>query len=128
MEGLGEVVTRDSSAGYYVRISVSCQPIDTGPASVTFNPSIPDCGPHTREWMDAVSRGAAFALKLADTLAHCTIKQIEGGSFKPNPILVMIAAMRAVWSAIGFKPHPDVAKALDSSIVASLQGTRNRTT
>ena len=63
------------------------------------------------------SIGAALGLGLADAKAACTITQITGMPVDSNPTLMAIAAVRAVWDALGFEPREELAECLEGAIL-----------
>lgn len=117
MEGEGKVVQQIGQLGFYARVWVACQDECEPLARVTLDAHANDPWQQSQGWTDAALAGAALGLRIAGRTMHCTVKRIHGMPCDTNPTLVAIAAIRAVWAALAFKPSETLAKRIDAAIL-----------
>lgn len=117
MFGDGKVKKQIGSHGYFAHVRVDCQAVNKLPSSVALDPGVDTAWHRSEGWTDAAVSGAALGLKLAGAKAVCTITQIEGMPADSNSTLMAIAAVRAVWVALGFEPEEELAARLDGAIL-----------
>jgi len=115
--GEGKVLKQTGGRGYYARVQVDCQNVGEQPSSVTLDPAADDGWHRAEGWTDAAITGAALGLKIAEVRARCTITRIHGMICETNSTLVAVAAVRAVWQAIGYEPAEELAARLEASIL-----------
>ncbi|MGC3968484.1 MAG: hypothetical protein QM775_14235 [Pirellulales bacterium] len=116
MIGESQVKKQIGGRGYFARVHVACLIGGEQFRSVSLDPSADEPWYRSEGWTHAAMAGAALGLKLADAKAACTITQITGMHVDSNPTLMAIAAIRAVWEALGFEPAEELAAFLEAAI------------
>jgi hypothetical protein len=117
MGGEGRIAKQIGAHGYYACVTVRCQDIGTVPSPVTLDPSADDSWYRSQGWTNAALAGAALGLKFAGIAACCKVMRIHGMPCDTNSTLVAIAAIRAVWSAIGFAPDQELTDRMESLVL-----------
>jgi hypothetical protein len=117
--------------GWYAEVGLVCRGMELGPTTVTVSPAA-DFQADLSEWAEGAMAGAALGLDLAGTTAHCEITQLRGMVCDTDAVVVAIAAVRAVWQALGFQPPAEWSERIDSimfrryRIVAEMESVLRR--
>ena len=96
-------------------------------AWVRYDPAVPPGATVAPDAIDSTypdwREGAAFGASLGRRLAECgggfVVTRIRGMDIDTNPTLVAIAAMRALWLAVGFDPATKLAARIEACIPLS---------
>jgi hypothetical protein len=113
---IGRVARQIGASGFYAHVSVECRaPLGAlgPPACALDDDSVP------RSWRSAAISGAAWALDIANARVICRITTIQGMARDTNPTLMAIAAARAIWTAVEFKPGDALLAKVEQAISSS---------
>jgi hypothetical protein len=108
MQGEGKVMRQFGARGYYARVYLRYAYDLVDEPRVCFAHGVDQVSP----WPEAAVVGARLALTMAGTPGRCTITRLHGHEPDTTPMLVAIAAFRAVWAALGSRPDKTVADTL----------------
>jgi hypothetical protein len=104
--------------GYYARVTINCQETNEA-SSIGIEGS--DEWHRSEGWIDAALAGVALGLRIAKKNARCVVTRIHGMPCDTNATLVAIAAIRAVWNALGFEPDQALANRVETAILRRSQ-------
>lgn len=115
MHGTGRVARQLGRVGFFARVSVEFapQPSETAAPVCSFTEDVPET------WKAAAIVGTAWGLEIAGIRASCRVIAINGMPNDTNPTVVAIAAARAVWSALRFKPSEALHTSVEEAVLSS---------
>lgn len=116
MDGQGRIAKQVGGKGFYALVNVMVADVASQSPTTTIDPSADDDWQRAEGWTDAAIVGAELGMKLARCSADCTITRVHGMPCDTNSTLVAIAAIRAVWAALGFLPDQAIDDQLEHFI------------
>lgn len=114
----GRVARQVGKRGYYAAVWVCQDPSALDGARIA-----PDAYVYDADWRDAAVFGVDLGRQLAGYCGGFVVTQIKGMCVDTSPVLVAIAAARAVWAAVGFAPSQELGVAVEEAITAGHRTT-----
>ena len=112
----GRVAKQVGGCGYFALVRACLTPEDS--VSVKAEPSALDEYDRGQGWLEAAEYGAALGMELAAKTGCCNLIRVRGMVCDTSPALVAIAAIRAVWTAVAFKPAPERTDEMEKCILS----------
>jgi hypothetical protein len=112
MQGEGKVCRQIGGRGYYARVHVFYADDLVEQPRVCFAQGMVPRFDEAYEWGYAAVVGARLALTMSKAPGRCTLLLLHGHEPDTTPMLVAIAAFRAVWAALGVQPDKTAADTL----------------
>jgi hypothetical protein len=119
VEAEGRVAKQVDGRGWYASVQLSLVP--GGEREIALAPSAVDERQRSEGWLDAAAAGATLGLDLAGAGGQCSITRVHGMVCETSPGIVAIAAIRAVWTVLGFVPSRPLSAAVESCITRGHQ-------
>jgi hypothetical protein len=119
VEAEGRVAKQVDGRGWYASVQLSLVP--GSEREIALAPSAEDEWQRFTAWLDAAAAGATLGLDLAGAGGQCSITRVHGMVCDTSPGVVAIAAIRAVWTVLGFVPSRSLSAAVESCITRGHQ-------